>query len=154
MIPEMYQLRQTFGNESVLFLRSEDLQTRAAIQKICTFTGVDIFGISHDLILRKTNSQGTFETRGFGDSSPNKSGIYEVSGFQPLLCETRELIYNQSQASCSELHLEFGLRYKRCLGEMPACEPGEAKNELVSMETKIAGLEAEIARLRRRRWAR
>lgn len=123
-IPEMHQLRATFGSDSMLFVRSEDLHKRSTVQDICDFIGVGIEGISPDLVGARTNGQGSYDSRGIGHQSEAEPGIYEASGFRPMLCETRELIYGQSRDACSELHREFGLHYPQCLGEAPACATG------------------------------
>jgi len=130
-VPQMHQLREAFGTDGVLFLRSEDMHLRDTVQKICDFVGLDIDGIAPGLIDARTNSQGSFDTRGIGvvDRSESegqgqedeKLGRYEVSGFEPMLCETRETIYDQARSACIEFDEKFGLHYPECLGMAPAC---------------------------------
>jgi len=108
----MHQLKGTFGADRVLFLRSEDLHLRDTVQKICDFVGLDIGGIAPELIEERTNSRSSTNSSG----GEQQQGRYEVSGFKPMYCKTRELIYNHTRAICSELDRDFGLHYPECLG--------------------------------------
>jgi len=128
--------RDVFGAQNLLALRTEDLGDETTWRRVADFLGLPPDGFDGSLIASKTNSGASFASRGMnavGDAasgaaeSGSMGGLYEVSGRRPMLCETRDLVYNLTRDACERLDREFGLRWEACLdGGVSACQGGIA----------------------------
>ena len=93
-----------------LLLRSEDFLvpdlTMLAMGKLGTFTGLRLGGFDSSALSTRTNSQYSIFTRGQGavvEQADVPDGVYEISGFRPMLCKSRRLIYQKSRGLCQVL---------------------------------------------------
>ena len=143
-------LKEQFGPR-LLVLRSEDLSDISALSRVASFIGVPVGKFDAKLVGQKTNSQYRQASRGPGSvSDAQASGIYEVSDFRPILCKSRQMIYEMYRGECRFWQSEFNLSYLACLttevAECPCeCSPSRdqhpdflrAKPPLSTKETML-----------------
>ncbi|CAK8986611.1 unnamed protein product [Durusdinium trenchii] len=87
----------------LLVLRSEDFLdpdlTMLALGKVSSFTTLELAGFNKSVLSSRTNSQYSVSTKGaqsaIGQDVP--AGVYEISGYRPMLCRSR---YNITYTAC------------------------------------------------------
>ena len=113
----------------LLVMKSEDLSKWSFLAKLAAFVNVPVSGFDAQLATMRTNSQFRAELRG-GHTVSNVTevsthGLYEISGFRPMQCMSRKLIYARYREVCRAWQTDFNLTYAPCLStaEHPEC-PG------------------------------
>lgn len=109
------------GRGSVLILESSQLQSQAidsTLRELARFNGLRLSGFDLRKAHAATNSGHMLDSRGFwavSDVAPVLSGIYEISGFRPMLPATRRYIYSRAREFCRHVYRQYGIAFKRCL---------------------------------------
>ena len=126
-----------------LVLRSEDFldaeHSGNAVDKVGQFAGLDVAGFSSKVLSSKANTQFHVTNRGIpqlASREQGQEGIYEVSGFRPMLCESRLLIYQKWQPLCVNLTLQYNINYSGCLmANDTVCEAAEHRIGILNQTT-------------------
>lgn len=95
-----------------LLLRSEDLLdphlTALALGKISSFTGLKAEDFNSSSFNTRTNAGYSASSKGIltvSEQTMVQSGVYELSGYRPMLCKTRIFIYQNYNAVCQVLDM-------------------------------------------------
>ena len=112
-------------NPSLPTRRAETLSTLHTIHRIGSFAGLNNSGWDLRVLQDVTNAgvilDGRGRTLGNGRHQTFKvtatelnrvrsqPGLYEISGYRPMLNSTRELISRREHDACHTLHREFGI---------------------------------------------
>ena len=131
------RFQKAFVKEKTLLLRSEDFLdpelTTLATAKLSAFTDLEVEGFATAQLRAKTNVQFHLGSRGADNVVPRgeePSGVYEISGFRPMLCQSRRLIYQSCRALCNAL-LSYNVEYMACVSEnSTGCEPPRDREEI------------------------
>ncbi|CAE7335364.1 unnamed protein product [Symbiodinium sp. CCMP2456] len=113
-----------------LVMKSEDLSKWSFLAKLAAFVNVPVSGFDAQLATMRTNSQFRAELRG-GTTVSNVTethGLYEISGFRPMQCVSRKLLYTRYREVCQAWQTDFNLTYKACLSDALEC-PGEGEGK-------------------------
>lgn len=116
-LDSMQELRSLAGKNNTLFLQSDNLSNPATYFQIANFSGLSLgyFKLSAPW-KKRVNAGYSFAQRGGGKTDNSKeTGVYEVSGYRPMLPSSRELIYNSTGAYCCVMQRDFGIAFERCL---------------------------------------
>ena len=121
------QLMEAAGRENVMVINSGDLEEpdAAFIERFSKFTGLSVEGFDEHILHGRTNSGSSLHTRGVANvmQNPNvTSGVYEVSGFQPILPKSRAFIYERARSFCQEVNAKYGIYFSRCLNSPSLAE--------------------------------
>jgi hypothetical protein len=113
-IRQAKKLINEFGRESVVFLRTEDMQpnsieTSPFLDQLASATHLSRSGFDLDMAKREHLCDNVKKEQG------NCSNTYAISGYQPMLPETRALIYLYFNAECQIYQEEFQVVYQDCL---------------------------------------
>ena len=103
----------------LLVMKSEDLSKWSFLAKLAAFVNVPVSGFDAELATMRTNSQFRAELRGKNKVSnvttETLKGLYEISGFRPMQCMSRKLIYTRYREVCQAWQTDFNLTYAACL---------------------------------------
>eukprot|EP00440_Ansanella_granifera_P060521 gb/GFBE01065597.1/.p1 GENE.gb/GFBE01065597.1/~~gb/GFBE01065597.1/.p1 ORF type:complete len:411 (+),score=14.10 gb/GFBE01065597.1/:1-1233(+) len=119
----MHLLQDVFGHANCFFFRAEDLSNEHTLTRLFDFMGLQLNKVPDTVKHARANTGTHLATRGIGvnssveDVGADQAG-YEVSGFRPMLCDSRQLIYNMSREGCSELKTAFSIDYPDCFNQM------------------------------------
>ncbi|CAE7804843.1 unnamed protein product [Symbiodinium sp. CCMP2592] len=109
---------------NLLFLKSEDFtdDLEGILAKMGSFFGVQASLFPTKVAHSHTNSQAVLRERGSHQftSKDVQPGLYQISGWRPMLCGTRRFIYSRTRDVCEQLD-SFGVHYGACLGEHDDC---------------------------------
>lgn len=120
-VPDFYRIREVFGgSQNSLFLRVEDFDSEVVLSRLANFTGLSLSGFN-----KKFLGQGGGSGVQPAWVKEDDRGNYQISGFRPMLCKSRAMIYTASSKICGELQEQFGLTFPKCLHGDGRCEaPG------------------------------
>ena len=136
MLNWLDELISKAGRENVLVIPSSDLEgpnVNTFIEDFAKQTGLSVEGFDQKVLRGRTNSGLSYDTRGAHNlvRSMNATGVYEVSGFRPMLPKTRAMIYDRARGFCKELVSKYGVYLEDCLREAPEEAPVQ---EMLSAE--------------------
>ena len=146
-------LQKRFPKERILLLRSEDFLntelTTLAMAKLSAFTGLVVGGFSTALLGSKTNVQFQLVLRGAHNVVPRgeePTGIYEISGFRPMLRKSRRVIYQRCRELCHAL-LSYEVEYPACVSvNLTVCEQSGVHQGTLGTDDHILQLGANMAK--------
>ena len=116
------ELIEAAGRENVMILNSADLEgpnADATIRRLSEWAGLSVKGFNETVLHGRTNSGSSLNTRGMDNimETPQvATGVYEISGYRPMLPKSRAFIYERARSFCEEAQTKYGVHFKRCLG--------------------------------------
>ena len=121
------QLMEAAGRENVMVINSGDLEEPdgAFIERFTKFTGLSVDGFNETVLHGRTNSGSSLNTRGMSNimETPQvAAGVYEISGYRPMLPKSRAFIYEHARSFCQELAAKYGIYFSRCLNSPSVAE--------------------------------
>ena len=113
------ELIEAAGSDNVLILNSADLEgpnSDAMIRRLSEWAGLSAEGFDQQILKGRTNSGASLSTRGTQNTlNNNTTGVYEMSGYRPMLHKSRLFIYERARSFCEEAQTKYGINFKRCL---------------------------------------
>ena len=135
------QLMEEAGRENVMVINNEDLDKSddAFMERLSTFTGLSIDGFPENVRHGRTNSGSTLHHRGFNQvrrhpPPPTAPGVYQISGFRPLLPKSRAFIYERAKSFCEELVAKYGIHFSRCLDNPSVAEEQQQEHAVAAAQ--------------------
>jgi len=106
------------GRSNVLFVRNEDIEpstieSSGTLERLSTFLSIKISEFGSQTLSERTNCNNVKGEKAICNNN-SKSGLYDVSGKQPMLDKTRRLIYAFCQSACIMWYEKFDLDYPHC----------------------------------------
>ena len=157
MLNWLDELISKAGRENVLVLRSSDLEgpnVDTFIERFAKQVGLSVEGFDQKVLRGRTNSGLAYDTRGAHNFVRNltTTGVYEISGFRPMLPKTRAMIYDRARGFCKLLVSKYGVYLEDCLREAPveALSAEGSWNIPGFLNDKLAGVSSSGPP--RRRW--
>lgn len=132
---DLQQAAKVFGTQNVLVLKSEDIlderEKPKVLKSLLTFLQLDgdeqraasQQWLNDQISTQYMINSGTEKaSKGVhtkivlsnSSSSALKKGLYEASGYVPMLPETRQLIYQRWRKECRFLRIRYGIEYANC----------------------------------------
>jgi hypothetical protein len=127
------------GRENVLVINSNDLEAECIDDFLKIFSNwseLSVAGFNKEVLRGRTNSGVTLSSRGIDMSISNinstSRGVYEISGFRPMLQESREFIYRRVLEFCRLVAEKYGIYFHDCLEE-----PSEKQTNHVRLRSSL-----------------
>ena len=122
-LEKLDQLIKDAGEENVLIVNSELLESKHVtwfLPKLGQFTGLPVDGFDEKIVHARANSGLSLSLQYKGilkesQKSDIPKGVYEVSGYKPMLPKSFELINSRSQEFCQEMANKYNVVFKHCL---------------------------------------
>lgn len=114
---QMRSLVNKFGRKNVLVVRNEDMADGDKwfefLSKLSDFTGLDIGGFDVKMMATRMNCG---DHKGSATACEVKTtGLYAISGFKPMLDETRTILNEKWSEYCVHWKEEYGIVYEECV---------------------------------------
>ena len=121
------------GRDNVLIINSNRLEVDGSDDFITMFSnwsGLSVAGFDEKVLRGRTNSGSTLSSRGLdiivGNINPKSLGIYEISGFHPMLQKSREFIYRRVLDFCRLVAKKYGIYFDDCLAQPSNSQAGDS----------------------------
>jgi len=113
-------LGEIVGMENVLYVKNEDMANGDNwydfLMNLSAFTGLDIRGFDVKTMASRTNCGDTKYGKGSNKSCQKTAeGLYEISGYKPMLNKTKALVYEKWAYDCIQWKEKLGMVYEECV---------------------------------------